>query len=114
MYIITNVIHYNYNEKSDWSREFNQYTTKCELDNGFIMSTSKSAWSLSPSSVECAQTFVNSERKKIYHKTIIEFSFRKTSCLTSSDNYLISFVRFNFYLLCLYTFFFCKNVYFCG
>ena len=51
MYIITNVIHYNYNEKSDWSREFNQYTTKCELDNGFIMSTSKSAWSPSPSSV---------------------------------------------------------------
>ena len=51
MYIITNIIHYNYNEKSDWSREFNQYTTKCELDNGFIMSTSKSAWSPSPSSV---------------------------------------------------------------
>ena len=48
-------------EKSDWSRAFNQFTIACELDMrnaisaadiAFIMSSSKSAWLLSP--LECS------------------------------------------------------------
>ena len=48
-------------EKSDWSRAFNQFTIACELDMinaisaadiTFIMSTSMSAWLLSP--LECS------------------------------------------------------------
>ena len=51
------VIHQTHDEKSDWSRAFNQFTIACELDmiNGiysaditFIMSSSTSAWLLSP------------------------------------------------------------------
>ena len=47
-------------KKSDWSRAFNQFTIACELDminvisatdNTFIMSSSTSAWLLSP--LEC-------------------------------------------------------------
>ena len=54
IYFITNQIHY---EKSDWSRAFNQFTIACELDMinaisaadvAFIMSSSTSAWLLSP------------------------------------------------------------------
>ena len=52
--IITHQTHY---EKSDWSRAFHQFTIACELDminvlsaadNTFIMSSSTSAWLLSP------------------------------------------------------------------
>ena len=49
-------------EKSDWLRAFNQFTIACELDMinaisaadiAFIMSSSASAWLLSP--LECSQ-----------------------------------------------------------
>ena len=58
IYIIIHQTHY---EKSDWSRAFNQSTIACELDMinaisaadiAFIMSSSKSAWLLSP--LECS------------------------------------------------------------
>ena len=51
------IIHQTHNEKSDWSRAFNQFTIACELDMinaisaadiAFIMSSSTSAWLLSP------------------------------------------------------------------
>ena len=51
------IIHQTHNEKSDWSRVFNQFTIACELDMinvmsaadiTFIMSSSTSAWLLSP------------------------------------------------------------------
>ena len=57
--IIIDQTHY---EKSDWSRAFNQFTITCELDMinalsaadiAFIMSSSTSAWLLSP--LECSQ-----------------------------------------------------------
>ena len=50
-------IHQTHYEKSDWSRSFNQFTIACELDMinaisaadiTFIMSSSTSAWLLSP------------------------------------------------------------------
>ena len=53
------IIHQTQYEKSDWSRAFNQFTIARELDMinatsaadiGFIMSSSTSAWLLSPSS----------------------------------------------------------------
>ena len=54
--------HQTHYEKSDWSRAFNQFTIACELDMmnailiyaadiAFIMSSSTSAWLLSP--LEC-------------------------------------------------------------
>ena len=55
------IIHQTHYEKSDWSRAFNQFTIACELDminvvsatdNTFIMSSSTSAWLLSP--LECS------------------------------------------------------------
>ena len=55
------IIHQTHSEKSDWSRAFNQFTIACELDminvlsaadNTFIMSSSTSAWLLSP--LECS------------------------------------------------------------
>ena len=55
------IVHQTHYEKSDWSREFNQFTIACELDminvlsaadNAFIMSSSTSAWLLSP--LECS------------------------------------------------------------
>ena len=58
---ITIIIHQTHYQKSDWSRAFNQFTIACELDminalsaadNTFIMSSSTSAWLLSPS--ECS------------------------------------------------------------
>ena len=51
------IIHQTHYEKSDWSRAFNQFTIACELDMinvisaadiAFIMSSSMSAWLLSP------------------------------------------------------------------
>ena len=56
------IIYQTHYEKSDWSRAFNQFTIACELDmiNAistedivFIMSSSTSAWLLSP--LECSQ-----------------------------------------------------------
>ena len=53
-------MHQTHYEKSDWSRAFNQFTTACEpdminaksaADIAFIMSSSTSAWLLSP--LEC-------------------------------------------------------------
>jgi len=51
------IIHQTHYENSDWSRAFNQFTIACELDMvnalsaadiAFIMSSSTSAWLLSP------------------------------------------------------------------
>ena len=51
------IIRQTHYEKSDWSRPFNQFTIACELDMinaisaadiAFIMSSSTSAWLLSP------------------------------------------------------------------
>ena len=56
------IIHQTHYQKSDWSRAFNQFTITCELDMinaisaadiAFIMSSSTSAWLLSP--LECSQ-----------------------------------------------------------
>ena len=62
MHIPGIIIHQTHNEKSDWSGAFNQFTIACELDmiNAIsaadiafiIMSSSTSAWLLSPS--ECS------------------------------------------------------------
>ena len=55
------IIHQTHYEKSDWSKAFNQFTIACELgminvisaaDITFIMSSSTSAWLLSP--LECS------------------------------------------------------------
>ena len=55
------IIHQAHYEKSDWSRAFNQFKIACELDMinvisaadiTFIMSSSTSAWLLSP--LECS------------------------------------------------------------
>ena len=95
------IIHQTHYEKSDWSRAFNQFPIACELDMinvisaadiTFIMSSSTSAWLLSP--LECSQKqngwtlrfcFWGWIMWKMYNKTIIEFDFRiswiiKTSC----------------------------------
>ena len=59
--VIQIIIHQTHYEKSDWSRAFKQFTTACELDMinaisaadiAFIMSSSTSAWLLSP--LECS------------------------------------------------------------
>ena len=55
--LIVVIIHQTHYEKSDWSRAFNQFTIDCELDTinaisaadiAFTMSSSTSAWLLSP------------------------------------------------------------------
>ena len=55
------IIHQTHYEKSDWSREFNQFTIACELnminaisaaDIAFITSSLTSAWF--PSPLECS------------------------------------------------------------
>ena len=98
------IIHQTHYEKSGWSRAFNQFTVACELDMinvlsaadiAFIMSSSKSAWLLSP--LQCSPQKQNGWTLrfcfwgwimwKMYNKTISEFGFRmiswiiKTSCL---------------------------------
>ena len=89
-------------EKSDWSRAFNQFTTACELDminaisaadNAFIMSSSMSAWLLSP--LECSRQKQNGWSLrfcfwgwimwKMYNKTIIEFGFRMISWIIKTS-----------------------------
>ena len=61
------IIHQTHYEKPDWSRAFNQFTIACELDMinvisaadiTFIMSSSTSAWLLSP--LECSPQKQNS------------------------------------------------------
>ena len=61
------IIHHTHYEKSDWSRAFNQFTIACELDMinvisaadiAVIMSSSTSAWLLSP--LECSPQRQNS------------------------------------------------------
>ena len=92
--IIGIIIHQTHYEKSDWSRAFNQFTIAA-ADIAFIMSSSTSAWLLSP--LECSTRKQNGWTLrlcfwgwimwKVYNKTIIEFGFRmilwitKTSCL---------------------------------
>ena len=98
------IIHRTHYKNSDWSRVFNQFTIACELDMinaisaadiAFVMSSSTSAWLLSP--LECSPQKQNGRTLrfcfcewimwKMYNKTIIEFGFRmiswiiKTSCL---------------------------------
>ena len=55
------IIHQTYYEKFDWSRAFNQFKRACDLDMinaisaadiAFIVSSSTSAWLLSP--LECS------------------------------------------------------------
>ena len=104
IHLINIIIHQTHYEKSDWSRAFNQFTIACELDMinvisaadiTFIMSSSTSAWLLSP--LECSPQKQNGWMLrfcfwgwimwKMYNKTIIEFGYRmtswiiKTSCL---------------------------------
>ena len=105
------IIHQTHYEKSDWSRAFNQFTIACELgmiiaisaaDIAFIMSSSTSAWLLSP--LECSPQKQNGWTLcfcfwgwimwKMYNKTIIEFGFRMISwiiktpylCYLPADN----------------------------
>ena len=95
------IIRHTHYEKSDWSRAFNQFTIACELDMinaisaadiafiAFIMSSSKSAWLLSP--LECSPQKQNGWTLrscfwgwimwKMYNKTIIEFGFRMKSLM---------------------------------
>ena len=63
--LIVIIIHHTHYEKSDWSRAFNQFTIACELDMinaisaadiAFIMSSSTSAWLLSPSGAFSSDT----------------------------------------------------------
>ena len=100
------IIHQTHYEKSDWSRACNQFTIACELDMinaisaadiAFIMSSSTSAWLLSP--LECSPQKQNGWTLrfcfwgwimwKMYNKVIIEFGFRMVSCSTSYNNCLI-------------------------
>ena len=99
--IIVFIIHQTHYEKSDWSRSFNQFTIACELDMinaispadiAFIMSSSTSAWLLSPS--ECSPQKQNGWTLrfcfwgwimwKMYNKTIIEFGFRMISWIITT------------------------------
>ena len=104
MYVLCIIIHQTHYEKSDWSRAFNQFTVACELDMinalsavdiAFIMSSSTSAWLLSPLAGSPQKQngwmlrfcFWGWIMWKMYNKTITEFGFRmiswmvKTSCL---------------------------------
>ena len=97
--LINIIIHQTHYQKSDWSRAFNQFTIACELaaDIAFIMSSSMSAWLLSP--LECSPQKQNGWTLrfcfwgwimwKMYNETIIEFGFRMISCSTSSNTCLI-------------------------
>ena len=92
------IIHQTHYEKSDWPRAFNQFTIAYELDMinaisaadiAFIISSSMSAWLLSP--LECSQKqngwtlrfcFWGWIMWKMYNKTIIEFGFRMISWIS--------------------------------
>ena len=96
MHKIIHQTHASVHEKSDWSRAFNQFTIGCELyminsisaaDIAFIMSSSTSAWLLSP--LECSPQKQNGWTLRFcfwgwimwkkYNKTVIEFGFRMMS-----------------------------------
>ena len=72
------IIHQTHYEKSDWSRAFNQFTIAA-ADIAFIMSSSTSAWLLSP--LECSTRKQNGWTLrlcfwgwimwKVYNKTIL-------------------------------------------
>ena len=84
------IIHQTHYEKSDWSRAFNQFTIACELDTihvhvnaisaadiAFIISSSTSAWLLSP--LECspqkqkmAERFTSVSEDELREKCIIK------------------------------------------
>ena len=79
------IIHQTHYEKPDWSRAFNQFTIACELDMinvisaadiTFIMSSSTSAWLLSP--LECspqkqmAECFASVSEDELCEKCIIK------------------------------------------
>ena len=79
------IIHQTHYEKSDWSRAFNQFTIACELDMinalsaadiAFIMSSSTSAWLLSPWSVllrnKTAERFASVSEDELCEKCIIK------------------------------------------
>ena len=96
------IIHQTHYEKSDRSRAFNQFTMACELDMinaisaadiAFIMSSSTSAWLLSPLefspqkqngwTLRCC--FWGWIMWKMYNKTIIEFGFRMISWIIKTS-----------------------------
>ena len=98
----TIIIHQTHCEKPDWSRAFNQFTIACELDMitaisaadiAFIMSSSTSAWLLSP--LERSPQKQNGWTLrfcfwgwimwKVYNKTIIEFGFRMISWIIKTS-----------------------------
>ena len=74
------IIHQTHYEKSDWSRACNQFTIACELDMintisagdiAFIMSSSTSAWLLSPWSVLLRiERFASVSKDELYKKCI--------------------------------------------
>ena len=80
------IIHQTHYEKSDWSRAFNQFTIACELDMinaifaadiAFIMSSSTSAWLLSPLGVfvlrnKMAERFASVSEDELCEKCIIK------------------------------------------
>ena len=79
------IIHQTHYEKSDWPRAFNQFTIACELDMinvlsaadiTFIMSSSTSAWLLSPWSVlprnKMAERFASVSEDELCEKCIIK------------------------------------------
>ena len=83
--ILLFIIHQTHYEKSDWSRAFNQFTIACELDMinaisvadfAFIISSSTSAWLLSP--LECspqnkmAERFASVSKDELCEKCIIK------------------------------------------
>ena len=84
-YITIFIIHRTHCEKSDWSRAFNQFTIACELDMinvlsaadiTFIMSSSTSAWLLSPRSVllrnKMPERFASVSEDELCEKCIIK------------------------------------------
>ena len=85
VHIIFFITHQTHSEKSDWSRAFNQFTIACELDminvlsaadNTFIMSSSTSAWLLSPWSVllrnKMAERLASVSEDELCEKCIIK------------------------------------------
>ena len=79
--IIWFVIHQTHYEKSDLSRAFNQFTIACELDMiyaisaadiAFIMSSSASAWLLSPLRNKMVERFASVSKDELCEKCIIK------------------------------------------
>ena len=83
--LIIIIIHQTHYEKSNWSRTFNQFTIASELDMinaisaadiAFIMSSSTSAWLLSPLEVllrnKMAERFASVSEYELCEKCIIK------------------------------------------